>query len=869
MAFVKYENLHTPDEVIEKMHEYIGTTGNEIKDALREDTNIYQRDGVDGKRFTFQDKNKEYFINLRSANGTQIFGTNDDAEMDLKTKEKHKGYHGVGMVVSEGFSKTQRWYNQFNVPKKFKDKKVLGAWMPVSTGYEDLEEVKKPATVDDPGDKAAPQRKYSEIVIPPDGNSLEKPSARTGALMCRKSWMQALGSYDGVTPTTLKRVYTVSGNGSFLSYGGVYEDFFETLINNPQMQTLNNFVVLELLRGDPDYKILNTLYNTVTQNSGVRKENPGNDPWRWSKSHGLVKDPYNAPDGRTGVFWGIFDFAPDNFRTKYSDKTVTFMNYIHINIPITKWLRATGSWYRTILPAGTDIYYGSLAAPNTTITYYSPDKLVAKGFKVSGGGDFYTNVNDITYNEYGFPERVVANELFEVVYDVNTSGMEDSGSYVSIKVTYPMFKLYSNDKVANFSIQKNGEDYKKYYSDNLEPVNRCNATGDPPHINVWSNELVSVSHFSPSPKNTHDYMSSSGSNLYNFVGMSKLEYNKLKNATPLDISDTQKCFNNFKENFSKLLEAYEVEKAKIDAEHNEAQKKKDEEQAKFDSEYENAMTEYKKYLEHKTEYIKFLDDMKKYNIYEETKKKLENIYDLYCNHITAPTELLTFSLVKRNKNDERFYQTTHLIFGMLNKYEAWNGGAFFSGSANQDMMQTAYQIYVDDDKISDRWTLPVMSSSALTNTYLRIDVDEAPLDIRGNIIWASSGHDNITGKSLALPVRNNETDGAKIPSYYFMQSKDRLDWGRNINTLNGITVDMPMFFAVKTDPEELNLYAAVGQATGIYFISMLNMQTTGTYERSYPKSGVLNQVFPMGRRRGNYGFDGIGIAQEETVDVAP
>ena len=182
---------------------------------------------------------------------------------------------------------------------------------------------------------------------------------------------------------------------------------------------------------------------------------------------------------------------------------------------------------------------------------------------------------------------------------------------------------------------------------------------------------------------------------------------------------------------------------------------------------------------------------------------------------------------------------------------------------------SAYQIYVDDDKISDRWTLPVLSSSTLTNTYLRIDVDEAPLDIRGNVIWASSGHDNITGKSLALPIRNNDTDGAKIPSYYFMQSKERLDWGRNINTLNGITVDMPMFFAVKTDPEELNLYAAVGQATGIYFISMLNMQTAGTYERSYPKSGVLNQVFPMGRRRGNYGFDGIGIAQEETVDVAP
>ena len=41
------------------------------------------------------------------------------------------------------------------------------------------------------------------------------------------------------------------------------------------------------------------------------------------------------------------------------------------------------------------------------------------------------------------------------------------------------------------------------------------------------------------------------------------------------------------------------------------------------------------------------------------------------------------------------------------------------------------------------------------------------------------------------------------------------------------------------------------------------MQTACTYEMSYPKSGDLVQVFPMGKRRGFYGFDGISIKQSD------
>lgn len=837
MAFVKYENLHTPDEVIEKMHEYVGTTGNQISDALREDTNIYQRDGVDGKRFTFQDKNKEYFVNLRSANGTQIFGTNDDAEMDLKTKEKHKGYHGVGMVVSEGYSKTQRWYNQFNVPKKLKDKKVLGAWMPVSTGYEDLEEVPKPAKVDEPAEVTPPERKYSEIVIPPSGDTLHKPTAEDGAEQCRK----------------VNSVITVGGgitSRATTDYSPLYfVNLFKQMVENTAYRTEQNYTILELMRGDPDYKVLKTLYNSVTHGGSVNPENKGRND-SWARAHGLFKDVPNMPNN----FMGLFDAGVAGCRDHYTNKVTTFMHYLHKEIALSNWLFASGQWWSTVLPDYSNLYYVT-AAIRGTADFYLPDNLYARN------ADKFTNVKDIEFDEYGFTTSAYNTEYLVITYRVLLTDTWQGRTWANIYIYYPMFALYNNNSINGIGRRISEEEYKKY-SSNLEPYNLCKGylmDGLP------SRAVLSVANYG---QGKHIWARTL-ENQMKWVGMSTLEYNKLKNATPLDFSSLKACMNDFEKNFDKLLEAYKAEKAKMDAEHDKKSKERDAEQKQFDDEYTEKRKVYDKYLEDKQKYIVYTEALKKYNKYLEDKARLENTYDLYCNHITAPTELITFSLVKRNKNDERFFQTTHLIFGMLNKYEAWNGGAFFSGSANQDMMQTAYQIYVDDDKISDRWTLPVLSSSALTNTYLRIDVDEAPLDIRGNVIWASSGHDNITGKSLALPIRNNDTDGAKIPSYYFMQSKERLDWGRNINTLNGITVDMPMFFAVKTDPEELNLYAAVGQATGIYFISMLNMQTAGTYERSYPKSGVLNQVFPMGRRRGNYGFDGIGIAQEETVDIAP
>ena len=319
--------------------------------------------------------------------------------------------------------------------------------------------------------------------------------------------------------------------------------------------------------------------------------------------------------------------------------------------------------------------------------------------------------------------------------------------------------------------------------------------------------------------------------------------------------------NKVKEKYEKDLANYETDLAKYKAylEQVAALRKK------IEDAYAKALAEYNKYLAKVAKYKEFLRLKALYDEYLKKVEELKNTYTLYCNHIIAPSETFLFSLVKQNKHDKRFFQTTHLAFGTLVKYEAWNGGAWFSGSANRHMMQTAYLTYADDDIISDRFTRPLLSSGEETTTFVRCDIDEAPLDIRGHVLWASSGTDNVTGKKLSLPIRTGDNMNGVIPNYRYMQSLGRLEWGRNINTLNGITVDMPIFFAVKVDPEELDLYAAIGHATGIYFLCMLNMQTAGVYERSYPKSGIQNQVFSVGRRRGNWGFDGIGIAQEDTV----
>lgn len=234
-------------------------------------------------------------------------------------------------------------------------------------------------------------------------------------------------------------------------------------------------------------------------------------------------------------------------------------------------------------------------------------------------------------------------------------------------------------------------------------------------------------------------------------------------------------------------------------------------------------------------------------------------YTLYCNNIVDPTDTLVFSLVKE---EDTYHQCVHLIYANIDKYDSWDGGAFISGSSVKSLMGNDVKVF-EHAKDSDKYILPVLSSGGVSNSFLRIDIDEAPTVLRGEILWASSGTNNETGKKLSLPIRTADGKNGKIPNYWWLQSKGRLDGGKNANTLNCITIDMPIFAAVIVDPDVLDNYAAVGSISGVYCISTLNMQTAGVYERSYPRSNDLCQIFPHGKRRGIYGFDGISIRQND------
>ena len=236
-------------------------------------------------------------------------------------------------------------------------------------------------------------------------------------------------------------------------------------------------------------------------------------------------------------------------------------------------------------------------------------------------------------------------------------------------------------------------------------------------------------------------------------------------------------------------------------------------------------------------------------------------YTLYCNCVMgADSETLVFTVMKEN---DSYRPCAHLVLGVLDKFETWTGGAFFSASATSDMVTSSWKCYehIKADNFDGVASLPVLSSGGASNTFLRIDIDDAPSSTRGYIYWASSGTDNATGKRLSLPIRVGGGGNGKIPNYWLLQSKQPLDWGRNVNTLNCLSINFPLFMAVSRDPDSLSVFSTVGKISGVFFINLLNMQSGCVYKLNHPSNTDICQVFPQDRRRGQYGFDGISIQQ--------
>lgn len=235
-------------------------------------------------------------------------------------------------------------------------------------------------------------------------------------------------------------------------------------------------------------------------------------------------------------------------------------------------------------------------------------------------------------------------------------------------------------------------------------------------------------------------------------------------------------------------------------------------------------------------------------------------YTLFCNEVFEPenyADTLCFTLMKEN---DSYRQCAHLIFGTIQKYDTWDGGAFFTASANYKMQETCQKCF-EHNKNSDEYIRPPFSSGMESTTFLRADIEGATMESRKYVFWASSGTDNLTGKKLSLPIRTTSTANGKIPNYLVLQSTSNLDWGRNVNTLNCLSINYPLYASVIRDPDAMALYSAVGQFVGVYFVNTLNMQTSYVYKLNYPSSNDLCQVFSVGHRRGKYGYDSISIRQ--------
>jgi hypothetical protein len=173
------------------------------------------------------------------------------------------------------------------------------------------------------------------------------------------------------------------------------------------------------------------------------------------------------------------------------------------------------------------------------------------------------------------------------------------------------------------------------------------------------------------------------------------------------------------------------------------------------------------------------------------------------------------------------------------------------------------------------WNMPTIENesshlfglSTVANTFLRIDVDAAPLRTP-SVLWASGGPDSgasFTGKLLGMGLTDlnclNQSWFPKVPHFAYLQSQTATDLGRNVNTLNCISVNLPLALYVQRDPDALKNYSQVGYVPGIYAISMRNVAPGQLYEISYPQSGNQHQVFPHIHRGGVFGYDGISIKQ--------
>ena len=700
MSYVAYEDITSPNEVVEHIAEYVKSKGYTVVQDYADDNDIYGGSITDGKKLVFKDKTGNYYINLRSCNGYQIFGSGDESYQDtLDAKNfKDKELRGVGMTVSEGYSSSTRWYNQYRVPNKFKTQELLGTYMPVPLLDDGaIEEVAEPTPVPRPEEVAEP----TIPSYPPRPVAPTKPNPVVAIMSLNQSVADIKSGklINGYVPTAEMRITT---------HLSVY----------------------------PNYK------------------------------------------GRILIDFRFLEQVNHNI-----DKDVFLLDFPSLHIDNTKLI-------------------------------------------LGGPGIFMTDAN---HSED--METLTEDERFNLLYAILLKLKSNQGEFV---VNVPIGNGEHEYKVVS-AVPGALDQYLRVF----RPTNDVSAVVD----KNYNEELYYI-----------DYCPDGYNPNLSVDVQTSIRLNIL--AVPGD-----RYLTKFADSVKKEEEYVDL-KAQYDADivayNNEVKK--------INDQYAHDIQSYNVYLQELARYNSYLEQLNLYNNYLSKLDEIKYKYTLFCNEVKndGDTEsTLIFSLMK-SKDD--WFQVSHLVVGNIDKYDVWNGGIFFSGSANRYNMKLANKLYSNSAKTLDSNIYPVLSSGKDTNTFLRIDIDNATSDIRGNIRWASSGEDNITGKKLSLTIRTGNGTipygNGEIPHFYYLQSHSRLDSGRNVNTLNCITLNLPIFMAVMVDPDDLQNYAAVGEVRGIYFISMYNLQTSSVYTINRPDSTESCQGFSVGRRRGNYGYDGISILQQ-------
>lgn len=801
-TYTAYPNLNTPDEVISKMYEFVVDKGYNIVQALTDDLDIYDRSQPDGKKFTFMDKGGEYFINMRSQNGLNIFGLNDEILQDGVSKSANTDpkLSGVGMVVSEAWSDSARWYNQYNVPLKLANTDatdVLGAYMPVPKG-EHIPEVPEPEEVLEPDPVDEPEQpELPEPPTPPQRPELEEIPPEPP----RPVIPGFLYNYDNDNRNFYGRYEPGGELNHRLDNGQIGFNYATTL---GPATTFNKDAYIEeyvpRFCYDP---------NTLNYYSDILPDYVLVYASRYN-SHGVVQTASGTSLVNQYTIGGSF-----------SQHAAWSGGYTADGYDANNNTPSRDEW-KVYMPTAQEL----------GLTQDSSGNIVGVDPSVHGGGS-----NTVRWDYIRVPA-------------IDSRGnLAYSASNFILAVTPYLSEEYQQ-RTFNF-VKSNtnwGNSFNRYFArEHLFYFDREQSNGNWVYWPHCSGVMCFIK---------------------------RTDYQRMVDATRTLEEWTNKTSQEWQD-YLQQKQTLEDMNAQTEAQYNldyadylAAKQAYDDAVAALTQAYTDAMNAYNQYLIDKARYEDYLILLQRYQKYLEDLEKAKYYYTLYCNEVLSPDNddisTITFSLLKSNDD---YYQVSHLIVGNLVKYENWAGGIIFSGSANRYNMIPANDLY-KHNKTSDSVIYPVLSSGKITNTYLRIDIDNAPDESRGHILWASSGEDNITGKPLSMPIRTGsgtvKYGNGEIPHYYYMQSHDRLDSGRNVNTLNCITINMPIFAAVRVDPDVLDNYAAAGEVLGVYFVSMYNIQTSSVYEINYPASNDTCQAFSVGKRRGMYGFDGISIKQMDT-----